>query len=86
MPCARKDAIVMGNVIHAVASSIVLRRKGHRRLALYLQASAAGLLILAYPRKSRRMLRKWPRSVAKAGQAIGHGIASAGRALAHEAA
>ncbi|MGH9533223.1 MAG: hypothetical protein ACRD2E_00020 [Terriglobales bacterium] len=86
MPCARKDAIVMGNVIHAVASSIVLRRRGHRRLALYLQASAAGLLILAYPRRSRRALRKWPRSIAKAGRAIGQGLASAGRAIAREAA
>lgn len=86
MPCARKDAIVMGNVIHAVASSIVLRRRGHRRLALYLQASAAGLLILAYPRKSRKILRKWPRSLAKAGQAVSKGVATVGRAIAGEAA
>ncbi len=86
MPCARKDAIVLGNVAHAIGSSIILRQRGHRRLALYLQASAAGLLILAYPRRSRKLLRQWPRSLAKAGRAIGKSFTAAGRAIAREAA
>lgn len=86
MPCARKDAIVLGNVAHAVASSIVLRRHGHRRLAFYLQMEAIGLLILAYPRRSRKLMRKFPKSLSKAGTTIAKAMTETGRAIARSAA
>ena len=86
MSCARKDAIVLGNVAHAVASSIVLRRMGHRRLAFYLQMEALGLLVLAYPRRTGRTFRRWPRAMGKAGSAIGKAVAKTGHALGRLAA
>ncbi len=59
---------------------------GHRRLAFYLQMEALGLMAIAYPRRTGRTFRRWPRAMGKAGSAIGKALARTGHALGHLAA